>query len=113
MSITLVVVLVVFGVLLLLAEIFLLPGLGLAGIAGLASLGGAVAIAYMRISAIAGHITLGACVLLTALAIYAFIRGKALEKMALDTSIDSTVELASPGKKIEKLQEEAEKIENK
>lgn len=111
MNILLVVLLVLAGVVLLLLEVFLLPGFGIAGIAGFVSLAGAVAAAYLKISALAGHITLGAVLLTSALAAYWFLRGNALQKMALDTSIDSKVDLASPGKKIENLEREAQDLE--
>lgn len=110
MNIALVVILIVAGVILLLLEMFLLPGFGIAGIAGFLSLIGAVAAAYLKISAMAGHITLGAAILTSAIAVYGFIRSRALQKMALDTSIDSKVELASPGKKIEDLERSAREM---
>lgn len=107
-SIILVAIMVIAGIALLVAEVFLLPGFGIAGVSGFGSLTGAVVLAYMRIGATAGHITLAAAVLLSAAAIYGFIRSRAIEKMSLDTTIDSKVELAKPGKKIEKLKEEVE-----
>ena len=94
MNIFLVVLLVLAGVALLLAEMFLLPGFGIAGISGFACLIGAVVVAYLAISSMAGYITLAACVILSALAIWGFVRSDALDKMALDTKIDSHVELA-------------------
>ena len=54
----------------------------------------------------AGHATLAAAFVLTGLAIYGFFRSRAIEKMSLDTTIDSKVELAAPGKKIENLKKE-------
>ena len=95
MDIFLVVLLVLAGVALLLMEMFLLPGFGIAGIGGFACLIGAVVVAWLFISQLAGIITLCACVLLTALAIWGFVRSKALDKMALDTKIDGHVELAN------------------
>ncbi|MCQ2341736.1 MAG: hypothetical protein MJZ48_04720 [Paludibacteraceae bacterium] len=103
MNLLLVILLGVAGIILLLLEVFLLPGFGIAGISGFACLVAAVVVAYLRISAMAGHITLLAVVLLAALAIWGFIRSHALEKMSLDTTIDSKVDLAEPGKKIENL----------
>ena len=94
MNIFLVVLLVLAGVALLLAEMFLLPGFGIAGISGFACLIGAVVVAYLAISSMAGYITLAACVILSGLAIWGFVRSDALDKMALDTKIDSHVELA-------------------
>jgi len=91
---------------------FLLPGFGIAGISGFACLIAAVVVAYMYLGAMAGHITLLAVVVLAALAVWGFIRSHALEKMSLDTTIDSKVDLASPGKKIQTLESEAEKLNN-
>ena len=94
MNIFLVVLLVLAGVALLLMEMFLLPGFGIAGVSGFACLIGAVVMAWIWIGNVAGYITLAACLVLSGLAIWGFIRSRALEKMALDTKIDSHVELA-------------------
>ena len=94
MNIILVVLLVLAGVALLLAELFLLPGFGIAGVSGFGCLIGAVVVAYLQISNTAGYITLGACIVLSALAIWGFVRSHAIDKMALDTKIDSHVKLA-------------------
>ena len=95
MNIFLVVLLVLAGVALLLLEMFLLPGFGIAGISGFACLIGAVVMAWLWIGRMAGYITLAACIVLAALAIWGFLRSNALDKMALDSSIDSHVELAN------------------
>ena len=95
MDIFLVVLLVLAGVALLLMEMFLLPGFGIAGVSGFLALIGAVVVAWVWIGHVAGLITLGACVILTGLAIFGFVRSNALDKMALDAKIDSHVELAN------------------
>ena len=95
MNTILVVLLVLAGVALLLAEMFLLPGFGIAGISGFVCLVGSVVVAWMCIGKMAGYITLAACVLLSALAIWGFLRSRTLDKMALDTKIDGHVELAN------------------
>lgn len=105
MNIFLVVLLVLAGVALLLAEMFLLPGFGIAGISGFGCLIGAVVVAYVAISSTAGYITLAACIVLSGLAIWGFVRSDALDKMALDTKIDSHVELA--GNKLAKEEKKA------
>lgn len=104
MNVFLVVLLVLAGVALLLLEMFLLPGFGIAGVSGFACLVGAVVVAWIWMGHVAGLITMGACVLVSALAVWGFVRSHALEKMALDTKIDGHVELANNKlKKEEKL----------
>ena len=73
---------------------FLLPGFGIAGVSGFACLIGAVVLAWLWIGPTAGYITLGACVVLSAFAIWGFLRSRALDKMALDTKVEGHVELA-------------------
>ena len=101
------IILVLFGIGLLLAELFLLPGFGIAGICGLASLIAAVVIAYVKLTVLwawAGHVTLAACVVLCGIAIWVFMKGKTLEKMALDTKIEGGIDMPSAGKHMEELQ---------
>ena len=109
MYLAIVIILLVFGVALLVAEMFLLPGFGIAGISGFLCLAGSVFVAYWKLAAVyawAGHATLAAALVFTALAIYGFFKSRAIEKMSLDTTIDSKVELADPGKKIGNLKKE-------
>lgn len=92
MEIFLVVLLTIFGIGLLMAEIFLIPGFGIAGVTGILSLAGSVFCGYYFLGAVAGHITLGAVVLLSALTVYVFLKNKTLDKMALQTDIDAKVD---------------------
>jgi len=94
MNVFLVVLLVLAGVALLLMEMFLLPGFGIAGVGGFGCLIAAVVLAWMWLGTLAGYITLGACLVLSGLAIWGFLRSHALDKMALDSKIDGHVELA-------------------
>ena len=110
MNVFLVVLLVLAGVALLLMEMFLLPGFGVAGIGGFAALIGAVVLAWLKIGHLAGYITLGACLVLSGLAIWGFLRSKALDKMALDSKIDSHVELAN--NKLKKEDNQQSEIKN-
>ena len=101
------IMLVLFGIGLLLAELFLLPGFGIAGICGFGSLIAAVVLAYVKLTALwawAGHVTLVACVVLCGIAIWMFLKSKAIDKMALDTKIESGVDMPSAGKHMEELQ---------
>ena len=93
MNILLVVILILIGTALLVAELFLIPGFGIAGIAGFIAIAGGVFCAYFYLGATAGHITLAAAVVLCAVAVYLFLRSKALDKMALQKNIDSKVDL--------------------
>ena len=89
---------------------FLLPGFGIAGVIGFACLLGAVVVAWLLLGRMAGYLTLGACVLLSGLAIWGFLRSRALDKMALDTKIDSHVELAN--NKLSKAENQKPKVES-
>ena len=81
MNVFLVVLLVLAGVALLLMEMFLLPGFGIAGISGFGFLVAAIVLAWLWISKVAGLITLGACLLLSGLAIWGFVSSDALRKL--------------------------------
>ena len=109
MDIFLVVLLVLAGVALLLMEMFLLPGFGIAGVSGFACLVGAVIVAWVYMGRVAGYITLASCLVLSALAIWGFLRSNALDKMALDTKIDGHVKLANNKLKHEHKPSEEEK----
>lgn len=105
--IILTIILILFGIGMLLAELFLLPGFGIAGVVGLGSLIGAVVMAYMKLTilwAYAGHVTLAACVVLCGIAIWLFLKSKTLDKMALDTKIEGGIDMPSAGKHMEELQ---------
>ncbi len=93
MDILLVILLVLAGVLLFLAELFFLPGVGMAGVFALLCLSGGVFAAYFYLGICAGHITLTATLLLCAIAVWVFIKRRTLEKMALKTDITSKVDL--------------------
>lgn len=103
------IMLVLFGVGLLLAELFLLPGFGIAGVSGFASLIAAVVVAYVKLSAMwawSGHVTLAACLVLCGLAVWGFLKSKALDKMALDAKIEGGVDMPSAGKRMEEMKGE-------
>lgn len=89
MEITIVLLLLLMGVIFFLLELFLIPGISVAGIAGTVFMGGAVYYAYYSVGDTAGHLTLAGGVILLTIAIWIFIRSKALEKMSLKAEIDS------------------------
>lgn len=93
MDILTVVLLLVAGLGLILLEFFLLPGISIAGICGILALIGADYLAYVNISATAGHIVLFVSLGIIALGIYLFLKARTLDKMALTTDIEGRVEL--------------------
>ena len=88
MEITIVLLLLLMGVIFFLLELFLIPGISVAGIAGTVFMGGAVYYAYTAVGTTAGHLTLTGGIILLAIAVWIFIRSKALEKMSLKAEID-------------------------
>ena len=93
--IVLVIILVLLGILLFLVEIFLIPGLSVAGIAGIVSFGVSIYVSYADIGAMAGHCTLLCSVLSLSLTIYIFLKYKTLDKIALKSNSASKVDLVS------------------
>lgn len=92
MEITIVITLLVVGVILLLIELFLIPGLSVSGIAGLLFLAGGVYYAYVEVSTTAGHLSLFGTIVLMILAVWIFIKSRALEKMSLTAEINSKID---------------------
>lgn len=105
----LIITLIILGLLLLLAEIFLIPGVGVAGILGVAALVGSSAYAFFEIGSTTGLIISAVNVaILIALTIYA-LRAKTWKKATLETNIDSkaiaevVVEVGQEGKTLTRL----------
>ncbi len=84
--------LVLLGVILLLIEIFLLPGFGISGIGGLVLMGAGVFYAYSFIGATAGTVTLFLSLLLLGVGFIWLIKSKSLKKIALTADISETVD---------------------
>lgn len=83
---------VLLGIIFLLAEIFLLPGITISGIAGFIFLVGGIAYAYMYIGTTAGNLTLIISALLIMGSFIYFIKSKSLRRISLNTNIDSKVD---------------------
>ncbi len=92
MDIFIVIVLCFVGVLLVLLEIFLIPGVTFALVAGLLFAAGGVFYSYSKLGLIGGSITLVTMLVLFGATFIWLIRSKALDKtIALNTDINSTV----------------------
>ena len=77
------------GLVLIFAEILLVPGVGIAGVLGLLSMGGSCFYAFMEVGQTTGIIvTVINAVLIVALTVWV-LRAKTWRKMALKTNIDS------------------------
>lgn len=84
-----IITLVLIGLALILAEIILVPGFGIAGLLGVASLGGACCYAFYEFGSTIGYIVTAAnLVLLIVFTIYV-LRAKTWKRFTLNTNIDS------------------------
>lgn len=91
MDILIVVVLCIIGILLILAEIFLIPGVTLTALAGVAFSIGGVYYAFQNLGVTAGIIALFSVALIIGIAFVYLVKSKALDKIALKTDSNSTV----------------------
>ncbi len=91
-------IVILLGVIFLLLEIFLLPGITVSGIAGFVFLIGGIAYAYMYMGPFAGNISLLIAGLLLAGSFIYFIKSKSLRRISLTTNIDSKVDTSDLNK---------------
>lgn len=84
--------LILIGFVLLILEFLVFPGVNVAGVLGLACVGGAVYIAYSTMGTTVGHFTLLGVALSGFAVTYYALRAKTWKRMQLHTQIDSTVE---------------------
>ena len=83
---------ILLGIIFLLSEIFLLPGMTVSGIAGFIFLVGGITYAYMYMGPVAGNLSLAISGLLLAGSFIYFIKSKSLRRISLTTNIDSKVD---------------------
>ena len=85
----LIISLIIIGLVLILAEILLIPGVGVAGVLGLLSMGGSCFYAFHEFGNVTGGVVTGLnAVLLVVLLVYV-LRAKTWKRMTLETNIDS------------------------
>jgi len=85
--------LVLLSVAFLLMEIFLFPGISIAGLVSVAFGGVAVWYAFSKISVTAGLVTTLIWLVVLGVGIWIFVKSKALDKMSLDTELKETSNL--------------------
>ena len=91
-EIIIVAALVLLGILFMLAEFFLLPGISIAGIAGVIFLLGGIVYAYLFLGSTTGNLTLAAAAIAMGASFFWLLKSKSLRKIALETNIDSRVD---------------------
>lgn len=85
----LIVSLIILGLVLLFAEILLIPGVGFAGILGVISMGGSCYFAFADYGMSTGLVVLAIILLILILMMFWVLRAKTWKKMSLETNIDS------------------------
>ena len=83
-------ILAILGIFLIIAEVFLIPGFGIAGISGMLFLIGTVWFAFSQLGPEVGYITLVVCGCALIIGIVLFVKSKLLTHMALKKEIKST-----------------------
>lgn len=83
---------ILLGILFMLVEIFLLPGISIAGIAGAIFLVGGIVYAYLFLGSTAGNITLAASALAMGSTFFWLLKSKSLRKISLETNIEGKVD---------------------
>ena len=88
---TIIVILILVGILMLLLEILVIPGVGVAGIIGFALMVAGIWLSFSREGLQEGYITLAVTIGLNLVIILLALRSKTWKKAMLSTSIDSKV----------------------
>ena len=84
-----IITLILVGLVLILAEILLIPGVGVAGVLGILSIGGSCFCAFHQYGNVTGAIVTAVNALLLLVLIIWVLRAKTWKRMTLETSIDS------------------------
>ena len=98
MSVFAIVLLILLGLVLLLIEFAVIPGVTIAGIGGFLLLGASVYIAFVEYGTGAGFLTLLVVLIAAPLMIYYFFKSRAGKKMILDSKIEGKVDTVNEEK---------------
>ncbi len=89
MSTLVIVLLIVTGLILLLLEFFVLPGITVAGVAGTLFVAGGVFVSYRLYGNQGGHLVLLGTLMISGLLLYLSFRTKTWDRLVLNSTIDS------------------------
>ncbi len=92
-----IVVLIVFGLLFLIAEVVLLPGITIGGVLALVCYGSSIYLAFRDYGPVTGCIAVAVVLLLSLLAIVLSLRAKTWQRFSLKQEIDSSSNAAPAG----------------
>ncbi|MEA4919051.1 NfeD family protein [Proteiniphilum sp.] len=92
LDLVIIIAVILLGIVFMLIEIFLLPGISIAGIAGAIFLIGGIAYAYIFQGNMVGNIALGGTVVLLGGSFFWLLKSKSLRKISLDTNIEGKVD---------------------
>ncbi|TDN95702.1 NfeD family protein [Sunxiuqinia elliptica] len=92
MTILIILFLIFLGILLLLLEFVVIPGITIAGIGGVLLLGASVYLAFDTYGVLAGIITLAFVLIVAPLVVYRFFQSRTGKKMLLNSEIDGHVD---------------------
>ena len=98
MSVLAIVLLIILGLILLLIEFAVIPGVTIAGVGGFLLLAASVYIAFADLGNFAGFLTLTVVLIASPLMIYYLFKSRAGKKMILESEIKGKVENFSPDK---------------
>lgn len=87
----LIITLIAIGILLLAIELLITPGFGIPGIVGIASIVGAVVLAFINFGKLIGVLVLVLVIIVLGLSTILFLRSKTWRKISLSDSINSNV----------------------
>lgn len=97
----LIITLIILGILLILAEILLIPGFAVTGILGIGSIAASCYFAFVEYGNLGGSITIGINIILLILFVVMALRSKTWKKISLSTNIDSRADSAPEEKGVE------------
>jgi len=97
MTILAIILLILLGLVLLLIEFAVIPGITIAGIGGFLLLIASVYIAFVEMGKFAGFVTLAVVLIASPMLIYYFFKSRAGKNMILDSKIEGKIENSVPG----------------